>query len=83
MRDNTRPRLTVALDAPWWRYTWTERPGWRMLGVVTSGHGTGALAVSPTGTYLQINDGQGVELNARKVRAAIAAAASKESERAD
>jgi hypothetical protein len=60
----------------WQRFTYERSEGnpLRLLGSVTKGAGTGALAVDEDGNYLQVNGDHVSPLNSGQLRRAVAAA---------
>ena len=74
MTGLNRGRITVNLGGAWRLYTNNAPVGCRMLGTVTHGPGTGALALTGTGIYVQVNEGCLMSLDQRKVIAALAEA---------
>jgi hypothetical protein len=76
MTHTNRGRLVVNTDGNWRLYTNTLPAGSTPLGTVTrDGTDTGALArIESTGCYVKINAGSMLNLDGRKVAAALGAA---------
>lgn len=71
MTSLNRGRYTVQMGGPWRIYTNTCPPGWAMLGTIQRGMEIGALGLSQSGIYAQINAGSVKSLDQRKIVAAL------------
>ena len=71
MTGLNRGRYAVQLNGPWRLYQNTQLPHWKMLGTIQRGMEIGALALSASGIYAQINAGAVRPLDQRKVLASL------------
>jgi hypothetical protein len=71
MTGLNRGRYTVQMGGPWRLYTNTIPAGWEMIGTIQRGMEIGALTLSPSGIYAQINAGSVRTLDQIKVKATI------------
>jgi len=71
MGHDNRHRLAVDLSGNWRLYTQHTTPGTEMLGTVSQGDRTGALARTEAGVYVMVNAGAVTSLDQRRVKAAL------------
>lgn len=71
MSSHNQPYFVVKINGPWRVYANVCPPGWKMLGTIQRGVEIGALGVSPSGIYAQINAGSIRSLEQRKLVAAM------------